>query len=338
MGGIAALINKGEGEKAAETQARAADRATDVQYKMFQESQAERVPWTEAGKTSVSTLMGGPIYGPSRTEQRLTGYERGGGGQPTAPISWEQADLYPGLREMVEPGGWTPVGKWLIYNSKTGQYADRTGTVLDPSQMEGPMLQMYPNLLNPQAQGQGKPIYETVTIPGERTGYEGGLLTQGPGEFTESPGYQFRLGEGVKALDRSAASRGRLRSGAQDKALIRYGQDYATNEYDMFLNRYYQSLNPWFSMAGMGQISVNAGGNQAVQTGQGVASSIMAGGAARASGYINTANATNMASYNAGNIMGRYGQNWWGGGGGGYYYPSVTGYQSGGYAGGGMMG
>src|SRR5262245_8719010 len=47
----------------------------------------------------------------------------------------------------------------------------------------------------------------------------------------KSPGYQFRLGEGLKALERSAASRGTLLTGGTLKGLERYAQDYASNEY-----------------------------------------------------------------------------------------------------------
>ncbi len=49
--------------------------------------------------------------------------------------------------------------------------------------------------------------------------------------FQESPGYQFRLNQGVDALDRSAAAKGMLRSGAQMKALTDFGQGMASNEW-----------------------------------------------------------------------------------------------------------
>ncbi|MGI9304106.1 MAG: hypothetical protein ACR2RB_15600, partial [Gammaproteobacteria bacterium] len=57
-----------------------------------------------------------------------------------------------------------------------------------------------------------------------------------PGAFQfefnqDDPSYQFRLAEGVRARDRSAAARGRLLSGAQDRAITRYGPDYASTEY-----------------------------------------------------------------------------------------------------------
>jgi hypothetical protein len=46
----------------------------------------------------------------------------------------------------------------------------------------------------------------------------------------QDPGYQFRLSQGVSALDRSAAARGMLQSGAQQKALTQYGQGLASSE------------------------------------------------------------------------------------------------------------
>jgi hypothetical protein len=51
------------------------------------------------------------------------------------------------------------------------------------------------------------------------------------------PGYQFRLSEGLKALDRQAAARGGLISGSALKAAQRYGQDMASQEYGQAYNR-----------------------------------------------------------------------------------------------------
>jgi len=67
------------------------------------------------------------------------------------------------------------------------------------------------------------------------------LMTGGP-EAAQNflqmdPGYGFRLNEGVKALERSAAARGGLMSGATGKALQRYGQDVASQEFGNAYNR-----------------------------------------------------------------------------------------------------
>jgi hypothetical protein len=95
-------------------------------------------------------------------------------------------------------------------------------------------------------------------------------IQDGPGSFAASPGYQFRLDEGNKAIERSAAAKGNVLSGATLKGLERYSQDYASNEYNNFLNQYYQSLNPYISVANMGQ----GAASQTAQAGQTMAGQV----------------------------------------------------------------
>ena len=61
-----------------------------------------------------------------------------------------------------------------------------------------------------------------------------------------SPGYKFRLQQGLGGIENSASARGGLYSGATMKALNDYGSDYAANEYG---NRYNQLAN----LSGTGQ-------------------------------------------------------------------------------------
>lgn len=49
--------------------------------------------------------------------------------------------------------------------------------------------------------------------------------------FKQDPGYAFRLKEGQRALENSAAARGTLLTGATAKALANYGQEAASQEY-----------------------------------------------------------------------------------------------------------
>lgn len=51
------------------------------------------------------------------------------------------------------------------------------------------------------------------------------------------PGYQFRLGEGERALEHSAAAKGVLNTGGTLKDVLQYGQDFASNEYGNVYNR-----------------------------------------------------------------------------------------------------
>lgn len=87
----------------------------------------------------------------------------------------------------------------------------------------------------------------------------------GMDQFQADPGYAFRLSEGQKALERSAAARGGLMSGATGKALTRYGQEAGSQEYMNAFNRYQTEraarLNPLQSLANVSQTAANTLGN-----------------------------------------------------------------------------
>lgn len=55
--------------------------------------------------------------------------------------------------------------------------------------------------------------------------------------FYQDPAYQFQREAGLKSIQRSAASRGLLLSGAQLQALQDYSQGLAVNAYDQYVNR-----------------------------------------------------------------------------------------------------
>lgn len=111
----------------------------------------------------------------------------------------------------------------------------------------------------------------------------------------QDPGYAFRMSEGMKGLERSAAARGGLLSGAALKGITRYGQGLASDEYQNAFNRYQtqraNTLNPFASLAGVGQTSANTMTNAAGQFGQQIGSNIIGAGNAAAAGQIGQANA-----------------------------------------------
>ena len=114
-------------------------------------------------------------------------------------------------------------------------------------------------------------------------------------QFQQDPGYAFRMQEGMKALERSAAARGGLLSGGMLKGAQQYGQGLASQEYMNAFNRYQAErnarLNPLQSLAGVGQTATNQLG-QAGQTMAGnVGQALGAAAQARASGYVGGANA-----------------------------------------------
>lgn len=89
------------------------------------------------------------------------------------------------------------------------------------------------------------------------------------GLFQASPGYQYSLQQGQKAVDNSAAARGLGLSGAEIKGATANAEGLASTDYSNFYNRL-------SGIASTGQDAIktvaNAGANAANQNGQTVAS------------------------------------------------------------------
>jgi hypothetical protein len=114
-------------------------------------------------------------------------------------------------------------------------------------------------------------------------------------QFEQDPGYAFRMSEGMRALERSAAARGGMLSGNALRGITRFGQDLASQEYGNAFNRFQierqARLNPLQSLMGGGQSAANvltgAAGGYGQQLGEGAATL----GNIRASQYMGRANA-----------------------------------------------
>ena len=118
-------------------------------------------------------------------------------------------------------------------------------------------------------------------------------------DYQADPGYAFRLGEGQKALERSAAARGGLISGGALKAATRYGQDMGSQEYQNAFNRYQTSranqLQPLGNLMSMGQSAASNQGTAAGNYGTNAGQAYMAGGQATAAGQLGMGNTISNA-------------------------------------------
>lgn len=72
--------------------------------------------------------------------------------------------------------------------------------------------------------------------PGPAFNYREFVAPTGESMLNE-PGFQFRMDQGRKALESSAAGRGVLRSGGTLKDILGYGQNFASQEYGNVFNR-----------------------------------------------------------------------------------------------------
>lgn len=130
-------------------------------------------------------------------------------------------------------------------------------------------------------------------------------------DFTKDPGYDFRMQEGQRGLDASAAARGGALSGAAIKGSTRYNQDYASGEYQNAYNRFNSDRTARFnrlsSLAGVGQTATNQVNADRTSTGATISNNQVGAGNAQASSYIGQGNAMSGAASSLGNFaMSKY--------------------------------
>ena len=146
------------------------------------------------------------------------------------------------------------------------------------------------------------------------------------------PSYGFRFSEGMKALDRSAASRGGLLSGATLRGATRFGQDLAAGSRQNAFNEYVtgfnantgernQLYNRYAGVAGTGQTATNQIGAQGATTAANIGNAYMTSAANTGNAALAAAGQRQSAFGGAANALGRmYGNrgfsNPFGGGGG----------------------
>jgi hypothetical protein len=129
-------------------------------------------------------------------------------------------------------------------------------------------------------------------------------------QFQADPGYQFRMSEGLKALERSASARGLLQSGGTLKDITRFGQDAASQEYQNAFQRYLTErearMDPYRYLTGVGQA---AAAGQAANVGEGMTAlgNIQSAGImGQANAFTNTLGSISGLASDAAGAYGQY--------------------------------
>jgi len=161
-------------------------------------------------------------------------------------------------------------------------------------------------------------LFQMLGLGGDTTAANYGKYAKdfGMSDFTTDPGYQFRLEQGMKALNASAAAKGMGVSGANIKGATEYGQNMGSQEYQNAFNRYNTNraaqLDPLFklytggqaaaagSAAGAANLGANLG-NTYSNLGTNLGTAATNAGAATAGGYVAGGNAINSTIGNIGN-------------------------------------
>lgn len=86
----------------------------------------------------------------------------------------------------------------------------------------------------------------------------------GMSDFQADPGYQFRLQQGLGAIENTASARGGIAGGNALKSLTDYAQGLASTEYNNAYNRYNQNINNIYGrLSGLSNTGANVAGQVA---------------------------------------------------------------------------
>lgn len=264
---------KNAGSKAAQAQTEGIEKGIEEQRRQYEQSRQDIAPFRFAGLVALRQLMGGemglPYYGGVQFDPDSGEISIGRTGtnvDATAPVSGGTVSAPPTAARQAGP--WQP---------GTPIPSGIPASMIVPEEDNSAIYRLFAMANEPPPAAPADPAPQVAPV---------NLPDQGPLEsgFKATPGYEFRLNEGIKALERGAAAKGRLFSGRQGKDLVRFGQEFGSNEYGNYYNRL-------ASLAGLGPTATN----QQTALGQNTANNIAQMhsniGAAQASGQIADANA-----------------------------------------------
>ena len=259
---LGAAASSSASNRASKAQTGAADRATQLQQNQYNTALAGQAPGEEAGFGALSQLASGLGMAPLSA--------------PTSQNAFD-ARAYLAANPDVAANSYFAQNPYEHYQ-RYGQGEGREFTRTEGSQRTVDAAQAN------QGSASGTPrgdFNRDFTLA----------------DFQKDPGYDFRMSQGLGAVQGSAAARGSLMSGSTLKALSDYGSNMASSEYgkayDRFNNDRAQRFNRLSTVAGIGQTATNNVGTTGANFTNAASSNALGAGNAAAAGGVGVANAFN---------------------------------------------
>lgn len=262
--GVGAIASANASGKAANAQLQASNDANATQLAQYNQTRDDQAPWRSSGESALNKLNIGLGLNNAYAA-------------PEQSASNFNANAYLVAHpEVADPTQWAgdAYSHYLQFGKANGNAF--TGTNSYNAQLAQSQ--------NPQTQ-QGQAGFGDLN------------RKFGAADFQADPGYQFRMDEGARGMNNSAAARGGVLSGAALKAASKYNQNFASNEYSNSYNQFNtdqtNSFNRLASIAGVGQMANNQVGAAGTNMANNVSQNQLGAGNARASGYVGQSNALN---------------------------------------------
>ena len=283
-------------KSAANTQAAAGADALKLQKQMFDLTRGDYMPYNTAGQSALRRLSDllGIESGQRETRDQIYNRLKD---QYATPSNASNQQAFSNLFRNVNTGQVLSKDAW---NSLGGMGDNGIDTgVWKPITQQGSVS----SAMTPGGQAALDAAVQAELDKQQRPGDYGSLLQPFDlSKFIKEPGYQFRLDEGTKALERGQAARGSFLSGAAMKDAARYGQDYASGEYGNAYNRYNTDqgniYNRLMGVTNVGQNAVAGQSASAANYGNAAGELMQNIGNVKAAGIMGGSNAMNQGFAN----------------------------------------
>jgi hypothetical protein len=197
-----AYLSSRSASNAGKAQTQAAQQSNDMQWRIYQDQVARNQPFYNAGLAAQNRYM--QLLGLASPSTTTTGQTAS---QPASGMT--NGQYYLAAHPELQGTKWAKDEASLFQHFY--KYGARDGAVWGPS---------------------GTQMQTTSTTTPDMT------QQQAFDAFRNTPGYQFGLNQGRRAVESSAAARGGLNSGAALKALTKFGNDYADQQgFTPYMNR-----------------------------------------------------------------------------------------------------
>jgi hypothetical protein len=300
VGGIGSIvggaISSGAASDAAQTQADAARNAADIQNRQWQQTQSNLRPYLNLGSSAINPLLQAmgyrvnPNAAPAQTRDQI--YQNllpqythtSQGGIPSGGIpgfaTWGGADNgnsynLDALNQYLTNGGGSP--------QSTVDYNGLNAAVDDAMQRQNS------NSMGNWELDPNNILNQNFTAPTAE-------------QAAQTPGYQFTLDQGLKAVQNSAAARGLGTSGAALKGASSYATGLANSTYNDVFSRALNTFNTNYGSAANrvnrlntlvsnGQNAAATNGSLGANAMNSIGDTLMSGANAAAAGRVGSANA-----------------------------------------------
>lgn len=257
---IGASANRSAAKRAARASQQATDQSVGLQREIYGQNRQALSPFMQRGNAAGNQInallgLGGGMYQGGPAQMQMPGV------QPNALSQFQPAGMAYGLGDspgMTYGGGNSPFAQYVQANPDV--MADYNNGTVDRARFATP--EAYGQFhYNTYGQNEGR------ALPGMDAA--GGQTAQQAAEnafdiFRNSTGYQFRVNEGMDALNSGFAGSGLLQSGAALRALDDYRQNAASAEFGNYMGLLGQQqavgAGSASALAGVGQnFAANAG-------------------------------------------------------------------------------